>query len=124
METYSYVRMHDDALGKEVWRAICNEDDPHRLDFCNAILDQPGGKCGVRPNYNNGKEYFTRIFVTSIGVFFRPSSEGPLFQIEEIPNYLDPKHYSGILNSMCLLIAEVPAYKESLVNRFNSILNQ
>lgn len=123
MDTYCYINAQDKALGLEAWRAICNEDDQHRLDFCNAILNRPGGKCGVRPNYSNGKEYYTGIYVTSIGVFYGDECRS-LYPIEDLPQHIDPRSYSHVLNSMCLLLTAIPAYKDSLANRFNSILNR
>ena len=120
MDTYRYLNKQDDGMGTSLWSIMCHDDKDFDLDFCNAILDKPGGKCGVRPYYAR-KNCFGNIYVTQIGVFFGPD-HNTLYPLSELKDRLQPKDYQSMLNAMNLLIEAVPAYKERLITKLNGLL--
>ncbi len=120
MDTYFYLRDKDEKIANKFWNLICHEDKELNLDFCNAILDIKGGRCGVRPSFT-AKGCFSNIYVTKIGVFFGPSCNN-LYPLESLKHKLEPKDYESMLNAMCLLVESVPAYKERLTNKLSKIL--
>lgn len=119
MDTFHYLKTQDKAMSSQLWSIICSEDEPLGLDFCNAILDQPGGKCGVRPRYSR-KGCFGNIYVTEIGVYCGPSYK-ELYPLSELKR-LEPKDYESMLNAMCLLVEAVPAYRDIVEQKLKTIL--
>ena len=120
MDTFHYLKALDKAMSDQLWSVICSEDEPLGLDFCNAILDQPGGKCGVRPHYSR-RGCFRNIYVTKIGVCFGLSYDD-LHPLSEMKDILQPKDYDYMLNAMCLLVEAVPAYRDIVEQKLKTIL--
>lgn len=120
MDTFYYVRDLDKDMGAQMWSLLCHEDKDFDLDFCNAIMDVSGGRCGVRPYYSR-MGCFGNIYVTKIGVYSGPS-HNTLYSLDELEDWLQPKDYESMLNAMCFLVEAVPAYKERIVSKLNQIL--
>ena len=120
MDTFYYVREQDEGIGTQMWHMLCREDTEFDLDFCNAIMDVNGGRCGVRPHYTR-KDCYGNIYVTRIGIYFGPD-HATLYPIDELKDKLQPKSYESMLKAMCLLIEAVPAYKKRIVSKLSQIL--
>lgn len=119
MDTYRYVSKQDKGLGELLWALMCREAEELGLDFCNAIMADPAGRCGVRPHYNR-TDCYGRIYVTSIGVFC--GENGGLIPLDKIMKSIKPE--SCVLRALSLLIEAVPAYKERVSEKFSEILKK
>ena len=122
METYRYVNKSGEKLGKLMWGVICGEDSPLNLDFCNAIMERDGDRCGVRPHYA-AKGYFRDLYVTSNGVYFG-KEWNDLYPIDELKDRLQTESYEPMFKAMCLMIEAVPAYRDKVASKLNELLQK
>jgi hypothetical protein len=122
MDTFFYVKKSDDSLGSLMWRAMCSEDEGFGLDFCNAIREEAGDRCGVRPHWSR-KECFSDLYVTSSGVYFGERYD-ELYPIDELKDRLRAESYEPMLKAMCLMIEAVPAYRDKVASVLNGLLEK
>lgn len=122
METFRYVRNADDKLGSLMWSVICKECVPLNLDFCNAIKETAGDRCGVRPHYS-AKGYFPNLYVTSKGVYFG-LEWNDLYPIDELKDRLSTESYESMFKAMCLMIEALPAYRDKVASKLNELLEK
>lgn len=122
MDTFFYVKKSDENLGHLMWRTMCSEPCGFGLDFCNAIREEAGDRCGVRPHYMR-RNCFSNLYVTSNGVYFGENYD-ELYPIDELKDRLRAESYEPMLEAMCLMIEAVPAYRDKVASVLNGLLEK
>jgi len=113
MDTYHYIKHKNEDWGSKMWSLMCSlSREKYGLDFCNALKMQGFNECGVRPRKG------LAIYVINDGVYVDYEKDSPKFGEAFYSNtYYKPIQFDAIIESMDLLITNVPKFVDEVINR-------